>query len=190
MSYGSSVSAAWNTRLYHMMFNLLGSRLFFAGRFEGFVDQSNSPTWGRTGNCLRRYGRPWLIPSSATTNRLCSSYGLSNGAQECYISSFSMEDPAKIRVQAELDLFLSDSTFRRTMHAFCGYRAWHMALPILLTISLDSGGSSTVFGKQRPETTYPCLSLRTVRLCFRNFEHGTLHASRTCCGYLERQAHC
>ena len=85
-----------------------------------FCGSTYQPDMGRTNNCLRRYGRPWMIPSSATTNHLCCTYALSNGAQECYTSSFSMEDPAEIQVQAELDLLLSDSTFRRTPHAFCG----------------------------------------------------------------------
>ena len=40
---------------------------------------------------------------------------------ECFTSSFSMENTAEIRVQADLDLLSSDSTFVRTPHAFCGY---------------------------------------------------------------------
>ena len=85
-------------------------------------------------------------------------------------------------------MLLSDFTFRRTPHAFCGYRAWPMPLLILLTISLNTGGSSTVSGEQRPATTCPCMSLGTSPLCFRNSEHDTLRASSTWCNYSLKQA--
>lgn len=51
-----------------------------------------------------------------------------------------------------------------------------MALLIPLTMSLNTGGSSTVFGKERHATSNLCMSLETVRLCFRSSE--TRHSPR------------
>ena len=44
--FGSSASSACKTHMYYRMFTQLVTILYFAGRFEGFVDQPTSPTWG------------------------------------------------------------------------------------------------------------------------------------------------
>ena len=107
---------------------------------------------------------------------------------ECCTSLFlrrSRGSPAR----TELDLLSSSSTFRLT--------------PCVLGVSSMVYGShdttnnvaeywGIVHGlrqaKTRQVTTHHCMSLRTVRLCFRNSEHDTLHASSTSYGYLKKPA--
>ena len=64
---------------------------------------------------------------------------------------------------------LSYSTLRCTPLAFCGIRAWHIALPIPQQIELNTGGLCTVYVTRRCLATSRCISLGIVRWCSHSF---------------------
>ena len=71
------------------------------------------PDMGEDGQLFAQVRSALANSLSDTTNLLCCTYALSNCTQECSTSSFSIEDHAEIRVLADLDLLLSDSTLLR-----------------------------------------------------------------------------